>query len=70
VILPLAYVVEFFSKITKKEPFVTVDGVLMSKKKMFFSIEKAKKELGYNPRPVDEAIKDSIDWFRQKGYIP
>jgi dihydroflavonol-4-reductase len=42
----------------------------MSKKKMFFSIEKAKKELGYNPRPVDEAIKDSIDWFRQKGYIP
>ncbi len=68
-ILPLAYVVEFISQITKKEPFITVDGVLMSKKKMFFSIEKAKRELRYNPRPADEAIKDSIDWFRQKGYI-
>ncbi len=68
-ILPIAYVVEAISKITKKEPFITVDGVLMSKKKMFFSSEKAKRELGYKIRPVDEAIKDSIDWFRQKGYI-
>jgi len=69
IVLPIAYVAELIAKITKKEPFITVDGVLMSKKKMFFSIRKAKKELGYNPRPVDEAIKDSIDWFRQKGYI-
>lgn len=68
-ILPIAYVVEAVSKITKKEPFITVDGVLMSKKKMFFSSEKAKRELGYKIRPVDEAIKDSIDWFKQKGYI-
>ncbi len=69
IVLPIAYVAELIAKITKKEPFITVDGVLMSKKKMFFSIRKAKKELGYNPRPVDEAIKDSIDWFKQKGYI-
>jgi len=68
-ILPLAYIAEAIAKITKKEPFVTVDGVLMSKKKMFFSIDKAKKELNYKPRPVIEAIKDSIDWFIQKGYI-
>ncbi len=69
IILPIAYIAEVIAKITKKEPFITIDGVLMSKKKMFFSIEKAKTELGYNPRPADEAIKDSIDWFRQKGYI-
>ena len=68
-ILPLAYIVEIIGRITKKEPFITVDGVLMSKKKMFFSIDKAKRELGYEPRPAIEAIKDSIDWFKQKGYI-
>jgi dihydroflavonol-4-reductase len=68
-ILPLAYIAEIFARITKKEPFVTVDGVLMSKRRMFFSIEKAKKELGYMARPAREAIKDSIDWFKQKGYI-
>ncbi len=69
IILPLAYLVEALARITKKEPFMTVDGVKMSKKKMFFSIEKAKRELGYMPRPVDKAIKDSIDWFKKKGYI-
>jgi len=68
-ILPLAYIVEALARITKREPFMTVDGVKMSKKRMFFSIEKARRELGYMPRPVDEAIKDSIDWFKKKGYI-
>ena len=68
-ILPVAYIAEIVARITKKDPFVTVDGVLMSKKKMFFSIDKAERELGYSPRPAIEAIKDSIDWFRQKGYI-
>ncbi len=68
-ILPLAYIAEAIAKITRKEPFVTVDGVLMSKKKMFFSIDKARRELGYSARPAIEAIKDSIDWFKQKGYI-
>ncbi len=68
-VLPFAYIAEFFARLTGKEPFVTVDGVLMAKKKMFFSIEKARNELGYSPRPAREAIKDSIDWFMQKGYI-
>jgi len=68
-ILPFAYIAEAIARVTKKEPFVTVDGVLMSKKKMFFSIDKAKRELNYKPRPAKEAIKDSIDWFKQKGYI-
>ncbi len=69
IILPIAYIAELIAKFTQKEPFVTVDGVLMSKKKMFFSIEKAKNQLHYNARPAREAIKDSIDWFKQKGYI-
>lgn len=68
-ILPFAYIAEAIARVTKKEPFVTVDGVLMSKKKMFFSIDKAKRELGYRARPAREAIKDSIDWFMQNGYI-
>ena len=57
-ILPVAYIAEIVARITKKDPFVTVDGVLMSKKKMFFSIDKAERELGYSPRPAIEAIKD------------
>ncbi|MFT8717766.1 MAG: NAD-dependent dehydratase, partial [Acetobacter sp.] len=41
----------------------------MSRKKMFFSSEKAIRELGYAPRPAREAVKDAIDWFRLAGML-
>jgi dihydroflavonol-4-reductase len=33
------------------------------------SHEKAASELGYNPRPLCETIKDTIEWFHDNGYI-
>lgn len=33
------------------------------------SHEKSTKELNFRPRPLEETVKDSIDWFRQEGYI-
>lgn len=70
-ILPVAYLVEALARISGGgEPFLTVDGVRLSRKKMFFSDKKARKELGYNPRPVREALRDAVDWFRRNGYLP
>ena len=43
-------------------PSLTIDGLKMSEKKMFFSSEKAKKLLRYRPRSVKNAIKDSVKW--------
>jgi hypothetical protein len=28
-----------------------------------FSTEKAQRELGYSPRPLDETLQDTIDWY-------
>lgn len=67
-LFPLAYAAEFVAKFTKKEPFITVDGLKMSKKKMFFSSAKAMRELGYTPRPARNAIADAIGWFKENGY--
>ncbi len=50
------------------EPRVTREGVKMAGKYMFFSWEKAKRDLGYRPRPVKEGLSDAVDWFRQNGY--
>jgi len=47
---------------------LTVDGVRMAKKRMFFSSEKAKRELGYKPRPAREALHDAVQWFQINGY--
>lgn len=31
--------------------------------------EKGWRTLGFRPRPLDETIRDTIDWFRQNGYL-
>lgn len=51
------------------EPRVPIDAVRMARKKMFVSLDKAKRDLGYNPRPVDGALKRAVDWFRSNGYV-
>ena len=64
-LLPLAYINQFFFKFfINKTPSLTVDGLKMSTKKMFFSSDKAKKKLRYRPRSVKNAIKDAVSWFK------
>ncbi len=70
-ILPLAYMAEFAAKIfSSYEPFVTVDGLKLAKKRMFFTHAKAARDLGYTARPTDEALTDAIAWFRLHGALP
>jgi len=66
---PLAMIAEAAAKVTKREPFVTVDGLNMSRYKMFFSSARAQAELGYTARPYRDALVDAIQWFRQAGYL-
>jgi dihydroflavonol-4-reductase len=68
-IYPVAIVTEALARITGKEPFVTLDGLRLAKYRMYFSSAKAKRELGYRTRPVDEGILDAIAWFRQAGML-
>ena len=68
-ILPIAYVAEGMASITKKEPRLTVDGIRLAKKYMFFSIDKAVRELGFRPRPAKDALTDAVQWFRDNDYL-
>ena len=45
-ILPIAAGAELVARFTGREPFTTLDGVRMSRKKMYFSSAKAMRELG------------------------
>jgi dihydroflavonol-4-reductase len=53
----------------RREPRVTIDAVRMGRKKMFVTSAKAERELGWNPRPVDEALRRAVEWFRANGYV-
>jgi len=68
VIMPFAMLAEVKARITGREPFATRDGINMARKHMFFTSDKAKRILGYNPRPATEAIGDALAWFRAHGY--
>ncbi len=67
---PVALVSEALAHTFKIEPLVTRDILAMAKKKMFFSSDKARRELGYNPRPGRDAIVDAVAWFRANGRVP
>ncbi|HEY4071864.1 MAG TPA: hopanoid-associated sugar epimerase [Herbaspirillum sp.] len=66
---PLALAAQGIAGFTGKEPFLTVDGLKMSQYLMFFSSEKAQRELGYRARPYAEGLSDALDWFRGSGYL-
>jgi dihydroflavonol-4-reductase len=68
-LMPLALAAEGVARMTGKEPFVTIDGLRLARKKMYFSSDKARRELGYAPRPVDAAFADAVAWFRSAGMM-
>jgi dihydroflavonol-4-reductase len=68
-VLPVAYVAEAIAKITGRAGRVTLEGVRMSRKRMFFSSAKAVRELGYRWRPPTRAFEDAVRWFREHGRL-
>jgi dihydroflavonol-4-reductase len=68
-VLPMAYVAEGIAKLTGRSGRLTLEGVRMSRKIMFFSSAKAVQELGYSWRPPQAAFADAIDWFRANGRL-
>lgn len=66
---PIAAAAELFGWATKREPFVTLNGLRMAKHLMFFSTQKAQSELGYAPRPWSEGVADALAWFDANGYL-
>ncbi len=58
-----------WANLTGHEPRAPLDAVKMARKKMFVSVDKAKRELGFNPGPVEGALKRAVDWFRANGYV-
>lgn len=64
-VLPLAHVSEWWARLTGSvEPRLTVTGIRLARKRMFFSSERARRELDYRPRPAEEGLRDAVEWFR------
>jgi dihydroflavonol-4-reductase len=70
VVFPIAYVAEAVARVTGRPGRITLEGVRMARKRMFFSSDKARRELGYQWRPPTDALRDAIAWLREQGSLP
>ena len=68
-VYPVAVAAEAAARLTKREPRVTLDGLRMSKKHMYFSSRKAQRELDYRWRDPRLAVAAAVDWFKVNGYF-
>ena len=68
-VLPIAYFAEGFARLSGHSGRITLEGVRMSRKRMFFCSEKAKRELGYSWRAPTDALRDAITWLRAQGAL-
>jgi len=65
----IATFMPIYYKITKIKPYFTKYSIDVLLSNSNISHEKATRELGYNPRPIKESIRDTISWLKQIGYI-
>lgn len=68
-LLPFALVAELVARVTGRETRLTLAGVRMARKPMYFSSDKAARELGYTWRPPAAAFADALTWLRAQGAL-
>ncbi len=63
----LAWTIEGVMKLLRrKDCLVSTDAVFLSNVFGKLDNSKARRELGWNPRPLRETVKDAIEWFAQR----
>jgi dihydroflavonol-4-reductase len=55
--------------IARREPDVPLEGVKMSRHKMWFDASKAVRDLGLRSGPIENALERAVTWFREHGYV-
>jgi len=69
VALAAGYADQWFSRLAGREPQIPVEGVKMSRHRMFVESDKAERELGYKPTSVEAALGRAVTWYQQHGYL-
>jgi len=67
--LGVAYVESAFSRMVGREPQIPVEGVKIAQHRMFVDASRAKRELGFEPGPVEAALKRAVKWYVVNGYV-
>ena len=55
--------------VPKATPVVPLEGVRMSRERMYVDSSKARRELGYRAGSVRDALERAVAWYRSNGYV-
>lgn len=67
--LALGAVNDLVARFTGEPPMLTRNAVRAAYQPLAFSSGKARKELGYDPRPIRASVRDTYDWYVDHGYL-
>jgi dihydroflavonol-4-reductase len=62
---PVAMLTPIYYRITGHKPVFTIYTLRTLRSNSFISHKKATDQLGYNPRPLAQTIKESVDWLKK-----
>jgi len=65
-----ALCMEGAARVSGRAPRVPLNAVRMARKRMYFSAEKAVRELGLPQTHAEDALRDAVAWFVERGYAP
>ena len=57
------------ARVTRTKPKVPLEGVRMSRARMYFDGQKAIEELHMPQTPIEDALERAASWFRSHGYV-
>jgi dihydroflavonol-4-reductase len=69
VALAAGYADHWLSRLIGRPPQIPVEGVKMSRHRMFVESDKAGKELDYKPTSVEGALERAVRWYEEQGYV-
>lgn len=55
--------------LTGRTPEISMENARTAGDKMFFDDARARRELGYEPGPLEPALRRAVRWFRREGYV-
>jgi dihydroflavonol-4-reductase len=70
VALMAGYADQVYARLAGRDPQIPVEGVRMSRHKMFVESDKAARELGFRPGKIEAGLDRAVRWYEENGYIP
>jgi dihydroflavonol-4-reductase len=61
---------KFYSILTNSKPLYTSQSLdILVNSPVNISNTKAQRDLGYKPRPLEQTLRDTFDWYRENNFI-